>query len=100
MLTEGAELSPISESISEQLLSAVRSVDLYLVHISSLYAFTSCSWLQRKPGQSKQRKLHFSYLSVRGLVEKMDYYRLSSSTEIFAVVRDLNRPLCNDGNRH
>lgn len=55
MLTEGAELSPISESISEQLLSAVRSVDLYLVHVTSLYAFTSFSWLQRKPGQSKQR---------------------------------------------
>lgn len=98
MLTERAELSPISEM--EQLLSAVRSVHLYLVHITLLCASASCSWLWRKPGQSKQRKLHFSYLSIRGLVEKMDYYRLSGSTEIFAIIRDLNRPLCNDGNRH
>lgn len=98
MLTERAELSPTSEI--EQLVPAVRSVDLDLVHITLLYAFASCSWLWNKPEQSKQRQLHFSYDSIRGLVGKMDYYRLSSSTEIFAIVCDLNRPLCNDGNRN
>lgn len=75
-----------------------------LAHLAQ-WPSATCSWLWKKPGKSRHclwilaKKTPWKF-PIRGVVEKMDYYRLSNSTEIFAVVRDLSRPLCNDGNRH